>query len=261
MEWFDAGVNCFDPRLPLDETIQSAKDANVNRMCVIATSPEEWQPSLDSVKRYSEQLCCTIGIHPHYADKAPSDFATQISNLAKSERIAAIGECGLDYNRMFSSRENQLSVFEQQLELARDLGLPVYLHERDAFDDQISLLTRYISQLRGGLAHCFTSHKAHLKAYLDLGLFIGITGWVCDPKRGEDLREALQYLPLDRIVLETDSPYLFPKGLKPRQRNNQPAFLPFIAERVAALKGVSVEQLNQASIINTNMLLWRDYEY
>lgn len=261
MQWFDAGVNCFDPRLPLEETVKAAVDARVTRMCVIATSPEEWQPTLESVKHYPEHLCCTIGIHPHYADSAPSNFTQQIRQNIQSARVAAIGECGLDYNRMFSSRENQLSVFEQQLELASDLALPVYLHERDAFEDQISLLTRYNARLSGGLAHCFTSHTAHLKAYLDLGLYIGITGWICDPKRGDELRQALQYLPLERIVLETDAPYLFPKGMKPRQRNNQPAFLPYIAERVAELKGVSVEQLNQASIINTNKLLWRDYDY
>ena len=129
------------------------------------------------------------------------------------------------------------------------------VHERDAFTDQYALLNRYFNDLSGGLVHCFTSHKEHLKAYLDLGFYIGITGWVCDPKRGDELREALAYLPLDRIVLETDAPYLFPKGLKPRQRNNQPANLPFIAERVAELKQVTVEQLSQVSIINTNKLL------
>lgn len=258
MHWFDAGVNQFDQRLPIEQTLHRAELAGVAYMCVIATEESEWQPSLSWQRQYPERLCCTLGVHPHNADNVSADWLTTLNLLALQNNVAAIGECGLDYNRMFSSRDNQLNVFEQQLTLASQLDLPVYLHERDAFNDQYALLNHYINDLSGGLVHCFTSHKNHLKAYVDLGFYIGITGWVCDPKRGVELREALNYLPLDRFVLETDAPYLFPKGLKPRQRNNQPAFLPHIAAQVAELKNVSVEQLSEVSIINTKQLLWRN---
>ncbi|WP_100642739.1 TatD family hydrolase [Alteromonas facilis] len=257
MRWFDAGVNCFDDRLPLAETLEAARTKGVDRMCVIATHQRDWDKCLAWASQYPENLCCTIGVHPHYADGVSADWLTQLTHLANTHSVSAIGECGLDFNRMFSTQENQLHVFEQQLRLAADLKLPVYLHERDAFDQQYQLLSEYHSTLVGGLVHCFTSHKEHLKAYLDLGFYIGITGWICDPKRGDALRDALQYLPLDRLILETDSPYLFPKGFKPRTRNNTPAHLPYIAQQVADLKNITVEQVNQVSIINTTQLLWR----
>ncbi|MDM7861565.1 TatD family hydrolase [Alteromonas sp. ASW11-36] len=260
MRWFDAGVNQFDQRLPIEQTLTAAERAGVTRLCVIATEESEWSSSLAWQNQYPEQICCTLGVHPHNADNVSSDWVSKLTTLASQSNVAAIGECGLDYNRMFSTRDNQLQVFEHQLNVATQLQLPVYLHERDAFPDQYALLNQYVGDLNGGLVHCFTSHTEHLKAYLELGFYIGITGWICDTKRGVELREALAYLPLDRLVLETDAPYLFPKGMKPRQRNNQPANLPFIAERVAELKQVSVEQLSQVSIINTNKLLWRTHD-
>lgn len=260
MRWFDAGVNVFDQRLPLEPTLHNSIQAGVDRLCVIATSEDDWHACLEAVQQHPKHLCSTLGVHPHYADHVSANWSSQLAQLLSQHRVAAIGECGLDFNRMFSSKDNQIKVFEQQLMLAADTQLPVYLHERDAFEHQHQMLTAYRSKLSGGLVHCFTSHKAHMKAYLDLDLYIGITGWLCDPKRGEALREAIEYLPLDRLILETDAPYLFPKGLKPRQRNNSPANLPYIATLVADLKGISVEQVSQVSIINSNSLLWREHD-
>ena len=260
MRWFDAGVNVFDERLPLQPTLQNAIEAGVDRLCVIGTSEQDWAACADAVEQHAEHLCCTFGVHPHYADHVSADWRSSLANYLREFPAAAVGECGLDFNRMFSSKKNQLDVFETQLGLASEFGLPVYLHERDAFEDQYQILTDYRPELSGGLVHCFTSHTAHLKDYLELDLYIGITGWLCEPKRGHDLREAIQYLPLDRLILETDAPYLFPKGLKPRQRNNAPENLPFIATQVAQIKGISVEEVSQVSIINTNTLLWPQHD-
>lgn len=258
MRWFDAGVNCFDTRMPLAETLAQAKANGVERLCVITTQESEWQQCLNWVEQYPDTLCCTLGVHPHNADNVSPSWLEDLHRNLAASHVAAVGECGLDFNRMFSSQAGQLRVFEQQLELACELQLPVYLHERDAFAHQYALLQTYCQRLDGGLVHCFTSHQEHLKAYLDLGFYIGITGWLCDQKRGHELREAMAYLPLERLVIETDAPYLFPKGLKPRARNNTPANLPYIAEIIAEIKKVSVEEVNQASIINTNQLLWRN---
>jgi TatD DNase family protein len=170
----------------------------------------------------------------------------------------AIGECGLDFNRNFSTPEQQLLAFEQQLKLACELDLPVFLHERDAFDPQIELLTKYHKELKGGVVHCFTGNIEQMSRYLDLGLYIGITGWVCDLKRGQALRDAVKSLPLNRILLETDAPYLRPKGLANNRKvdngNNEPAYLPYIAEEVAGLMATDINTIQVASLNNTQTL-------
>lgn len=251
MSWFDAGVNLLDSRFDPGAVIHQAAEAGVTRLCLITTHPHEWDAAVSLYAQFPQHLVFTIGVHPHNAkDMTEPDYA-RLTELAESPGCVAIGECGLDFNRNFSPQETQLEVFRRQLAIAVTLNKPVYLHERDAFEQQLSCLKDVSSSLKGGIAHCFTGTAEQMQTYLELGLYIGVTGWVCDPKRGETLREAVTQLPLERLILETDAPYLYPKTRKPRERNNQPAFLPFIGEELAELLEISPALLQQTSYANT----------
>ncbi|MBT0586041.1 TatD family hydrolase [Alteromonas oceanisediminis] len=250
MQWFDAGVNCFDERLPAQHTLAAAREQGVERLCLISTHASEWAPCITHARQQSQVISNTLGIHPHYADDATDDVLDALDQLLSKKQAVAVGECGLDFNRMYSQQSNQQRVFEAQLSLAAKYSLPVYLHERDAFAAQTALLSQYRARLCGGLVHCFTGDTNQLKTYVDMGFYIGITGWLCDPKRGQALREAVKFLPLSQLILETDAPYLFPKSLKPRKRNNEPANLPHIGHTLAELLRVPVNDIAQASFAN-----------
>jgi TatD DNase family protein len=162
--------------------------------------------------------------------------------LARAPEVAAIGECGLDYDRDFSPRDRQKSAFEAQLELAVELGKPVFLHERRAHADFTSILANVAPRLVGGVVHCFTGTIAELERYLELGLCIGITGYFCDERRGKHLVEAVRLVPAGRLMVETDAPFLRPRDL-PSGRRNEPALLPHIARAVARARGESDRDL------------------
>ena len=220
-------------------------------MAITGTDVTESKDALALCDRYPDNLYATAGVHPHYAKDVDQDFINQLGQLAQHSKVIAIGECGLDFNRNFSPPDTQLEVFEKQLSLACDLGLPVFLHERDAFDEQIRLLKQYRKRLVGGVAHCFTGSLEQMQGYLELDLFIGVTGWLCDPKRGSALRDAVAELPLSHVLLETDAPYLMPKTLKTKNRNNEPANLPHIANTLAELMKVDSLALQDQSWLNS----------
>ncbi|MBU3024033.1 TatD family hydrolase [Aestuariibacter sp. A3R04] len=250
MNWFDAGVNLLDGRLDADEVIEHALHAGVSRLCLITTAPNEWERAASLYCRYPDVLRYTVGCHPHNAKlMTAADFSTLEAHLS-SPGVVAVGECGLDFNRDFSPRDVQEQVFKAQLDLAVVHRKPVYLHERDAFDKQLACLNAVSEQLVGGIAHCFTGDVSAMHAYLKLGLHIGVTGWVCDPKRGGALRESVAKLPLNRLILETDAPYLFPKNRRPRARNNEPAFISSVGEVVADILELSIGDVAAISFAN-----------
>jgi TatD DNase family protein len=176
--------------------------------------------------------------------------------MARQPEVVAAGECGLDYFRDFSPQPVQQKAFHQQLELAARVGKPVFLHERDAHGDFLAILKEHRRNLSGGVAHCFTGTGPQMQAYLDLGFAIGITGWICDERRGAHLLPLVREIPADRLLLETDGPYLLPRDLKPKpaSRRNEPRFLPHIAAVVARARGESVEELARASTLATRAL-------
>lgn len=258
MPWCDIGVNLNDKRLVFLPVFERALAADVNHIVITGTSLHKSQQAILLAQQYPQHLWTTAGVHPHDASEFTIQTLNALRTLAKSNCVVAIGECGLDFNRNFSTPEQQFFAFEQQLRLACELGLPVFLHERDAFEVQIELLTKYHKELSGGVVHCFTGDTIQMNRYLDLGLYIGITGWVCDLKRGQALRDAIKALPLNRVLLETDAPYLRPKGLANNRKvdngNNEPAYLPFIAEAVASLMATDIEVLQLACQVNTQAL-------
>lgn len=255
VSYCDAGVNLFSNQFDSDraEVIERAHLNAVRQLLLISSDVAESRLNLDYCQgRHS--LVCTAGVHPHQAAAVAPDWLQTLMPLLADPAVVAVGECGLDYNRDFSPRPAQLQVFEQQLELASRVNKAVYLHERDAFADQIALLKSFPALT--GVAHCFTGDSVQLKAYLDRGLYIGITGWLCDERRNQSMIEALTYLPLDRILLETDAPYLLPRTLadKPKSRRNEPAFVSSIAAQIAQLKQLSLDQVAEQTTLNFNRL-------
>ncbi|KNC49507.1 TatD family Hydrolase [Thecamonas trahens ATCC 50062] len=198
-------------------------------------------------------LVSTAGVHPHDAKRWDAATAARIEALLADDHVVAVGECGLDYNRMFSTKDEQVTAFRAQLEIAARVAKPLFLHERDAWEPFVEILAEYWPSLpAGGVVHCFTSPPEALAAYLELGAYIGITGWVCDERRGGPLRDLVASIPLDRILIETDAPFLKPRGVAaiPSRGRNEPAYLPYVAVAVAECMGVTAEELVAASTAN-----------
>lgn len=251
MELVDIGANLTHEAFhnDLDSVLERAHDNGVTRMVITGADEDSSRNALDLARRHPDSMRATAGVHPHVAADAAPGVIDRLRGLAGNPLVAAIGEAGLDFNRDFSPRAEQERLFEQQLELAAETGLPVFAHERDAHERFAAILSRYRSELRGIVVHCFTGSEAALAAYLELDCHIGITGWVCDERRGHDLRSFLHRIPADRLMLETDAPYLLPRDLrpKPRSRRNEPMHLPHILGSVALARGDNPEQLAAAT--------------
>lgn len=249
----DAGINLtnhqFDDQH--EAVIARAKAKNISQMLLIGCDIQSSQQAQSLAKKH--QLLATAGVHPHDAKTADQQLEQQLSLLAQQEQVVAIGECGLDYNRDFSPRDIQRSVFTRQLILAEQLNLPVYLHERDASEDMLQILKQYRVT---GVLHCFTGNRYALEQYLELGLYIGITGWVCDERRGQELQHLIPSIPLERLLLETDAPFLIPRTIKPKpkSRRNEPSYLPYVCQTIASLKGLDFATVAKQTTLNFQQL-------
>lgn len=236
----DIGVNLTSKqfRADLPQVIERALAADVRYMIVTGLTAPLSQAVLELARTRPQQLCCTAGVHPHNASTVDAHTRGELRNLAQAPEVVAIGECGLDYDRDFSPRSQQRAAFEAQLELAVELQKPVFLHQRSAHDDFERILRNARPKLTGGVVHCFTGDARELDCYLELGLCIGITGFICDERRGLHLRELVRRIPPERLMVETDAPFLLPRDLKGvTGRRNEPAYLPHVARSVARYAG------------------------
>ena len=234
----DIGANLTHSsfRHDLDAVIARARAAGVAWMVVTGASREGSAQALHLARAYPERLRATAGIHPHEASSYGPDVARELATLAAQPEVVALGEMGLDYNRNYSPQPCQAEVFEAQLEAAAAHGKPLFLHQRDAHADFLAILKPWRHRFPAAVAHCFTGTREEMCDYLDLDLHIGITGWICDERRGLHLRDFLHEMPPGRLMIETDAPYLLPRDLEPtpKDRRNEPAFLPHILAAVAA---------------------------
>lgn len=252
---FDIAVN-FGARALVQKTpeiIEQALAANVSKMIALGCSIEGSQHALDVAVSYPNVVYCTAGIHPHDAKTFDDTSLEKLRQLASHDAVVALGECGLDFNRDFSPREQQIQAFEAQLQLAVELQMPVVMHQRDAHDTFVSILKKYRSQLSQVVVHCFTGTQAELHDYIELDCHVGITGWICDERRGLHLLDSVKIIPDNRLLLETDSPYLMPRNIKPKpkSRNNRPANLYHIANTIAQARGRSPQELRNNCFENT----------
>jgi TatD DNase family protein len=262
LELIDIGANLTHESFDADRAavLDRARANGVTRLIVTGTSVTASAQALELAQDLPGTLYATAGIHPHHAAELDAHAVDALRALLASDTVVAVGECGLDFYRDLAPRDAQRAAFRAQLELAADVGKPVFLHQRDAHEEFVEILAARRA-LAGGVAHCFTGGRRELEAYLALGLYIGVTGWACDERRGAELRDALPLIPLDRLLLETDAPYLLPRDLapkpplqKPKGRRNEPAFLAHIAERVAAVMGKPAETVARAATENAERL-------
>ena len=237
-----------------DEVIARARQAGVSAMIVTGTTVDESAKALALAESHPGVLFATAGVHPHHARDCGPDTITKLKDLLSDRRVVALGECGLDFNRNYSPHPDQEKCFIAQLELAAHFKKPLFLHSRDAHPRFAEILKHH--QVKNAVAHCFTGERDELRACLDLGLCIGITGWICDERRGRHLLELVREIPRDRLLLETDSPYLTPRDLRPqpRGRRNEPAFLPHIAQAVARAVGRPVAEVAAETSRNARTL-------
>ena len=254
MELIDIGCNLTHDSFDVDrdKVIESAFQAGVVQMIITGASAEGSQQALQLANQWPQKLFATAGVHPHRASSYNSETDHLLRELAVQPNVVAIGETGLDYFRDFSPRDAQRSSFERQIQIAIETGLPFFLHQRDAHEDFIAILKQYRDQLNEVVVHCFTGSQTELHECLDLNCHIGITGWICDERRGTHLKDYLVDIPTDRLMIETDAPYLKPRNLRPKIKShrNEPRLLPWILGTLAACRNQHPVELAEATTRN-----------
>lgn len=227
----------------LDQVLEAAKQAGIETILVTGTSVTASREAAALARRFPRFLYSTAGIHPHDAAHFDPSALRDLATLAADDCVKAMGETGLDYFRDYSPRDRQREAFAAQLQQAAELDKPVFLHQRDGHEDFISILRKYRNALPRAVVHCFTGSEAELRDYLELDMHIGITGWICDERRGGHLHDIIKLIPSNRLMLETDSPYLLPRTIRPKppSRRNEPANLVHILESVASCLGKSAK--------------------
>ena len=258
MQLIDIGANLTHESFTddIDHVIESALAAGVSHIMLTGTDLDSSLAAERLSAARPELHSSTAGFHPHVATNCDDESFAQIRRLCSSRHVVAVGETGLDYHRNFSPRSDQLRAFQRHLELAADVGKPVFLHQREAHSDFLHLLKQFRGRLGGGVVHCFTDSEQALKDYLDLDMYIGITGWVCDERRGQELQQLIPMIPTQRLLIETDAPYLLPRNLspKPKSRRNEPKYLPAVLEKIAECYQLSTKELAEATTNNAKEL-------
>ena len=255
MEMIDIGVNLTNKRLlaDIDGVMQRASEAGVEQMVVTGTTIDESQKAIELCGDYPERLVSTCGVHPHHASDWNPDSEASIRAMAEQACVRAVGETGLDFNRNYSPPDAQEHAFQCQVALAAELNKPLFCHQRDAHERFVAILREQRASLGRIVVHCFTDSWAALADYLTLDCYIGITGWICDERRGIELRQLVSFVPDDRLLLETDAPYLLPRNLdpKPADSTNEPAYLPHILREVAQCRQQDPQDLARECLQNS----------
>jgi len=247
----DIGANLTHEsfRADFDSVLERARAHGVARIVVTGASAGGSRAALELARSEPGFLYATAGVHPHHAHEYDDATDALLRELAGAPEVRAVGETGLDYFRNFSPHAAQVAAFERQLAIAIDTGKSLFLHQRDAHADFIACLDNVRDRIGPAVVHCFTGEHDELIGYLDRGFHIGVTGWICDERRGQHLRELVKLIPADRLMIETDAPYLLPRDLKPKpsHRRNEPMYLAHVCEAVAAARGERVEATAEAT--------------
>jgi TatD DNase family protein len=255
MELIDIGCNLTHDSFDRDRAhvLEQAHKAGVVQLIVTGASEDGSKAALELARDYPGTLFATAGVHPHRASEFTDETEALLRDLSSQEGVVAVGETGLDYFRDFSPRDAQRDAFQRQLRIGMDTDLPMFLHMRDAHDDLHSILREARQGLSEVVLHCFTGNREELHDYLDLDCHIGITGWICDERRGTHMKEFLKEIPANRLMIETDAPYLKPRNLMPRVKShrNEPRWLPWILGTLAAARDENPEALAERATENT----------
>ena len=260
MHLIDIGANLTHDSFDHDRdaVLQRARDAGVARMIITGASREHSPKALALAQAHPGELFATAGVHPHHAVEYTEECDAEMRALHAHPEVVAVGECGLDYFRDFSPRPAQRKAFERQLQIAAENGKPLFLHQRDAHADFMSMMKNFDGKLGPAVVHCFTGSREELFDYLDQDWHVGITGWLCDERRGLHLRELVKHIPANRLMIETDAPYLLPRTVKPmpKDRRNEPMYLAHIVEELARDRGEDVAA-TAADTVETSRAFFR----
>lgn len=230
VNWFKSSFN-----KDRDQVLERAQTAGIEKILITGSDLASSRQCSDLAQAQYQTFAATAGIHPHHASEWDADTRSELLILLKLKNTVAVGECGLDFNRNFSTPNEQEHCFQEHLSLAKETQLPLFMHQRDAHQRFIDILKPQRNEITHGVVHCFTGTWQEAKEYLDLDLHIGLTGWICDERRGHHMHEFIPKIPLNRLMIETDAPYLVPRDMKPRPSRNEPAFLKHIASRLASI--------------------------
>ena len=253
IKYYDIGLNLFCKQFLEPEKV--IEEAVNNGICCILTGTDIKEDKKINTFVKTHNAFGTAGIHPHNANRAKQeDFQLIEQILSENDKMVAVGECGLDYDRMFSTKENQIRCLEKHIVLAEKLNKPLFLHERSAADDFIKRFKKHPDICKKSVVHCFTGEKETLDKYLSMGFSIGITGWICDDRRAKELRDAVHMIPLDRILVETDAPYLTPKNVPGLNRTNVPQNIKYVVRDLAKYMKVEEDVLIENARKNTERI-------
>lgn len=259
IKYIDIGINITNKQFQNDpqEVIENALQAGVFKMLLTGTSVTKSEQALEIAKKYPNVLFSTAGIHPHEAKSRDTKSIESLRKLLLHKEVVAVGECGLDFDRDFSPRKQQERCYEAQLDLACSIRKPLFLHERAAFNRFLSITQHFLPQLPKVVVHCFTGSLEEAKTYLDQGFYLGFTGAITDKKRFSHLKQVIKYVPLNRIMIETDAPFMLPKNISKNvantfhNRRNEPAYLSYVAETIASFKNIKTEEVALQTITTT----------
>ncbi len=229
-----------------EEVIKRAFEGGIEKIINISSDRQSLEKVLSLTVRY-EKIYGSLGIQPHSASEFSHEVIEEIRDKAKDKKIVAIGETGLDYHYNFSLPEVQREVFRKQIKIARDLNLPLIVHTREAFEDTLNILKEEKAYETGGVIHCFTENTDEARAFIELGFYTGIGGAVTF-KKAKVLQEAVKHIPVNRILLETDCPYMSPVPY--RGKRNEPLYLKFIAEKIGEIKVINTEDVKKQTSLN-----------
>ena len=255
-------MNLFDSHCHLDDrsilkdlagTLQNARDAGVNEMLTVGVDLKSSRQAVELAES-NNGVYASVGVHPHEAKSCNKKVIEALSRLAGKKAVRAWGETGLDFNRMYSPVTDQEKWLVKQIQAADSLGLPMIFHERDSQGRFLQILKRHFKPQRKGVVHCFSGNKAELASYLELGLYIGVTGIVTIKTRGAELRELVSDIPLNRLLIETDAPYLTPAPQKNKTRRNEPAFVKSVLLKLADVLQDDPEKLAETTTANARRL-------
>ena len=237
----------------LDEVINRAIANKITKFGLICSRMSDLNKLLKIYQQYSKSMFYTIGVHPHHANEINDGYLKKLKDVIATNNPHAIGETGLDFYRNLSTYEEQIYAFEEQIKIAIYTNKPLFLHQRDSHDDFIKILKKYSSDISKAVVHCFTGTQEQLDDYLELDFYIGVTGWICDEKRNVELRKTIKNIPLEKLMIETDCPYLIPKNLveKPKNNRNEPSNLNHIINEIAELMEIDIDILRKQTFVNT----------
>ncbi|MBK9293339.1 MAG: TatD family hydrolase [Oligoflexia bacterium] len=251
--WIDVHTHLEMIEQNTEDVLKQALIQKVNHMITIGCHPDDFEKVCTISEKYFPQVVATLGVHPHEAKFYSNEIEDKIKKLSKKPYVVGLGEMGLDYYYNHSDQNIQKEVFEKQIQLAIELNLPIEIHTRDAEADTMSILKKYKGKVNG-LFHCFTGSQELCNFGLDLGFYISVSG-VITFKNSENLRHVIKSVPLDRLFIETDAPFLAPVPM--RGKKNEPAYVVHTAEKVAELKNVSLDELSSQLKKNVKTLFTR----